>query len=159
MRVHELHDQHAKDVAVVERGRRLDARQAAQQVRQAACLRIRRVVGREQREYAIAEARFVFEHDGVGAAFDQRLRVEQPGERHHFVAELERVRHRQRVGVARNRHDVLGDEESLLELPDRDGGDHGVPAIALPQTGGRNDARRRPRQVQVDPRIARRAAG
>ncbi len=72
------------------------------------------MVRREELEDCIADVVVLLVHDRVAATFDQDLRVDETGERDDGIAELQGVRHRQRVGVARHGDEVLGREHGRL---------------------------------------------
>ena len=69
------------------------------------------MVRRKQLEHAVAHRLVLLVDDGVASALDEHLRVDQAGERHDAAVQLQRIGHRQRIGMAGHRQHVLGLED------------------------------------------------
>ena len=67
--------------AIADVGRRVQTREAAQQVAQALRARFRRVVRRKQSEHAFADGVVSLVDDSVAPTFDQHLRIDEAGQR------------------------------------------------------------------------------
>src|SRR5437868_2601724 len=100
--IHELHDQHAEEVRVGERGGHLPLWQATQQVAQTAGLSAGRMIRGEQAEDLVMQLAVVFGGNGAATALHQQFWIHVASEWHDLALEPQRVRHRQRAQADRD---------------------------------------------------------
>src|SRR5258708_19571661 len=106
--VDELDDDDAKDVVIGDVIRDEHFRQAAQQFAQRSGAACRRMIRGEQFEQVIAHGEFLLVENRVRGAIDQLFRRNHAGEGRDLAAELQRVSHRQGIGMAWDRNNIFG---------------------------------------------------
>src|SRR5882724_8086167 len=100
VRVDKLDDQHSENIFVAEFGGRSDFRQAAKEFTQRVRAGLRRVIGGEKFEEAVADALLLFVDDRIASGVDEYFRRDEPRERNYLPLDFQRIRHRQRIGMA-----------------------------------------------------------
>ena len=112
--VKKMDDEDAENVFVAEIGWGGDSREATEKFAEGSRAGLRGVVGCEQLEEAIADARFFFVDDGVARGVDEDIGFDETGERNDFAVEFESVGHGQRVRMARHGDHVFGAKDAGL---------------------------------------------